>query len=135
MLPGLQAHLVKAENLNATTTPKEGNASMNTSPSQPDNTARNARDRDMKSLTPIDQGNSKADIDRTAQIRREILDLKKLSVNGQNVKVITNDGRVTLRGPVDSAEEKRQIGDIASRIATLKHTDNQLEVVSTAAVH
>lgn len=108
---------------------------MNTSPSQPDNTARNARDRDMKSLTPIDQGNSKADIDRTAQIRREILDLKKLSVNGQNVKVITNDGRVTLRGPVDSAEEKRQIGDIASRIATLKHTDNQLEVVSTAAVH
>ena len=104
-----------------------------TSATQPDNTARNVRDRDPKTLTPLDQGNSKADIDRTARIRREIMDMKDLSVNAKNVKIITNEGHVTLRGPVDSADEKRIIGEIATRIATSEHTDNQLEVRSAAA--
>lgn len=101
---------------------------------QPDNTARNARDRDPKAITPMDQGNSKSDIDTTAKIRREIVDQKGLSVNAQNVKIITNNGRVTLRGPVDTAEEKRMIGEIATGIATSEQTDNQLEVRSAGAV-
>ncbi len=81
-----------------------------------DNTARNARDRDDQSLTPLAQGNSRADRDTTAQIRKEIIAEENMSINAHNVKIITRDGQVTLRGPVNSAEEKRAIGKIAERI-------------------
>jgi sporulation protein YlmC with PRC-barrel domain len=95
---------------------------------QPDNTARNVRDRNDNTLTPLDQGNSKADVATTAQIRKEIVAGKNMSVNAQNVKIITKDGQVTLRGPVNSAEEKRLIGEIANRIARSENVNNQLEV-------
>lgn len=97
---------------------------------QPDNTARNIRDRQDQTLTPLKQGNSKADVTTTAQIRKEIIAGKNMSVNARNVKIITIDGRVTLRGPVKSAEEKRLIGEIAERSAHSGNVDNQLEVES-----
>jgi sporulation protein YlmC with PRC-barrel domain len=93
-----------------------------------DNTARNVRDRNDLTLTPLNQGNSKADVATTAQIRKEIIAGKNLSVNARNVKIITIDGRVTLRGPVNTAEEKRLIGEIADRTAQSGNVDNQLEV-------
>jgi len=135
MLPALQAHLQKAEGLGSATTANSSTGTPRTSTTEPDTTARNMRDRDVKTLTPLDQGNNKADIDTTARIRREIVDLKGLSVNAQNVKIITNEGRVTLRGPVDSADEKRIVGEIATRIATSERTDNQLEVRSAEAAN
>jgi hyperosmotically inducible protein len=95
---------------------------------QPDNTARNVRDRDSSILTPLDQGNSQADIDTTAQIRKEIIATDGMSLNARNVKIVTMDGHVTLRGPVNSEDEKHQIGDIAERIAQSSNVDNQLEV-------
>jgi len=95
-----------------------------------DNTALNVRDRGGRNLTPLDQGNSQSDLDITAQIRKEIM-AGKMSINAQNVKVITIDGRVTLRGPVNTNEEKRQIGDIADRIAHHENVDNQLDVPLT----
>jgi hyperosmotically inducible periplasmic protein len=98
---------------------------------EPDSTARNVRDRDDRALTPLDQGNSKADVDTTAQIRKEIIAGKNLSASARNVKIITIDGRVTLRGPVNTAEEKRLIGEIADRIARSENVDNQLEVKFT----
>jgi hypothetical protein len=98
---------------------------------EPDNTARNVRDRDNRTVTPLNQGNSQADIDTTAQIRKDIIADNDMSINAKNVKIITMDGHVTLRGPVDSAEEKRQIGDIANRIAQAVNVDNQLEVQIT----
>jgi hypothetical protein len=96
--------------------------------SEADNTARNARDRGSRTLTPLDQGNSQADIDTTAQIRREIVAGKAMSVNAKNIKIITNRGRVTLRGPVNSSEERRLVGVIADTIALEQNVDNQLEV-------
>ncbi len=99
---------------------------------EPDNTARNVRDRDDRALTPLNQGNSKADIDTTAQIRKEVVAGKSMSVNAKNVKIITNQGRVTLRGPVNTAEEKRLIGEIANRIARSENVDNQLDVKDAA---
>jgi hyperosmotically inducible periplasmic protein len=93
-----------------------------------DHTVRNVRDRNGSNLTPLDQGNGKADVDTTAQIRKEIIAQKNMSVNGKNVKIITNQGQVTLRGPVNTAEEKRIIGDIAINIARLENVNNQLEV-------
>jgi sporulation protein YlmC with PRC-barrel domain len=98
---------------------------------EPDNTARNVRDRNNRTLTPLNQGNSKADVSTTAQIRKEILAGENMSINAKNVKIITLDGRVTLRGPVNTAEEKRLIGEIADRIARSENVDNQLEVKPT----
>jgi hypothetical protein len=93
-----------------------------------DNTRINVRDRQDQTLTPLNQGNSKADVATTAQIRKEILAAKDMSVNAQNVKIITIDGQVTLRGPVNTAEEKRLIREIADRSTHSGDVDNQLEV-------
>ena len=49
------------------------------------------------------------------------------------MKTITFNGRVTLRGPVDTAEENRLIGEIADRIARAENVDNQLEVKLTTS--
>ncbi len=96
--------------------------------SEPDNTAANLRERDRNNLTPLDQGNSQADIDTTAQIRKEIMATDGMSINAKNVKIITLNGLVTLRGAVNSEEEKRQIGEIAGRVAQASNVHNQLEV-------
>lgn len=93
-----------------------------------DNTARNVRDRESGSLTPLDQGNSPEDRRTTVSIRKEILRQEGLSVNARNVKIITVNGRVTLRGPVGTEEEKRLIGEIATGVAQAANVDNQLEV-------
>jgi hyperosmotically inducible protein len=98
---------------------------------EPDNTARNVRDRNNGALTPLDQGNSQADINITAQIRKEIIAADGMSTNAKNVKIITMDGHVTLRGPVNTTEEKRLIGEIANRIAQAANVNNQLEVQIT----
>jgi len=105
---------------------------FSTNAADADNTARNVRDRNDRSVTPLDQGNSSADIGTTARIRKEILAEKGFSVNARNIKVITSNGRVTLRGPVNSDEEKRRITEIANRIATADNVVNQLDVKRVA---
>ena len=95
----------------------------------PDNTARNIRDRNTNSVSPMDQGNNQSDINITAQIRQEIVADQDMSVNAKNVKIITLNGHVTLRGPVNSAEEKTHIVEIANRVAPVGNVDNQLEVL------
>jgi hypothetical protein len=96
-----------------------------------DNTRVNVRDRDSRTLTPMDQGNSQADVSTTAQIRKEIIATQGMTTNAKNVKIITMNGRVTLRGPVNTTEEKTLIGEIAERIARSGNVDNQLEVITT----
>jgi len=93
-----------------------------------DNTARNVRDRDDSTLTPMDQGNSEADRTITAEIRKQVVGHDGLSTNAQNVKIITRDGVVTLRGPVKSPEEKTTIANVAAKTPGVKSVDNQLEV-------
>lgn len=119
-LPMLRTHLQKARELSPPET-----ASVT---KEPDNTARNARDRDARMLTPLDQGSSKSDTEITAHIRKEIMATKNMSVNAQNVKIITQNGKVTLRGPVNSAEEKGAIADIATRFVRPENVVSQLEV-------
>jgi len=96
-----------------------------------DNTRLNVRDRDSRTLTPLDQGNSQADVDTTAQIRKEIMADSRMTMNAKNVKIITLNGHVTLRGPVNTADEKVRIGEIADRIASAGNVDNQLELSIT----
>ena len=96
-------------------------------PADRDNTGVNVRDRNDAAKTPIDQNENKKDVDITAEIRKRVVDTK-MSVNAQNVKIITQDGRVTLRGPVKSAEEKKTIEDMAVAVAGAGNVDNQLEL-------
>lgn len=96
-----------------------------------DDTGRNARDRDDTSgtkPTAMDQSNDPADVKLTAAIRRAITEDDSLSTNAHNVKVITNAGRVVLRGPVDSAEERDEVAAKAKQVAGVKRVDNQLEI-------
>ena len=98
-----------------------------TDPVEPDNTEVNVRDRDGESKTPIDQNENAADIEITASIRSKVVDTE-MSVAAQNVKIITQDGKVTLRGPVRSDEEKKSVEDIAKGVAGSDNVDSQLEV-------
>jgi osmotically-inducible protein OsmY len=95
--------------------------------SAPDNTAVNVRDRSENVKTPIDQNENQADIDITAGIRKRVVD-SSLSSNAHNVKIITQNGKVTLRGPVNSDEEKKQIEAIARDVAGQSNVDSQLEI-------
>ena len=92
-----------------------------------DNTEVNVRDRSDVAKTPIDQNENKTDINITANIRKRVVDTK-MSVNAQNVKIITQDGNVTLRGPVKTEDEKMQIDKIAHEVAGPATVTNQLEV-------
>lgn len=96
-------------------------------PVYPDNSATNIRDRDDSAKSPIDQNENKTDIGITADIRSQVVDTK-MSVDAQNVKIITQDGRVTLRGPVKTAEEKKRIEEIAHSVAGVDKVDSLLEV-------
>jgi osmotically-inducible protein OsmY len=99
-------------------------------PLQTDNTGVNVRDRDHATKTPVDQNENRKDLQLTADIRKRIMD-SKLSIDAQNVKVITQEGKVTLRGPVKTADEKEQIERIAKDVAgAAGEVDNQLEVKS-----
>ena len=111
----------KSTATNATSTPTDSAAVKR------DNTEVNVRDRTDAVKTPIDQNENRKDIDITANIRKRVVDTK-MSVNAQNVKIITQDGKVTLRGPVKSEEEKTQIEKMAHDVAGAANVDNQLEV-------
>jgi hyperosmotically inducible protein len=93
----------------------------------PDNTATNVRDRAGDAKTALDQNENQADIDITAGIRKRVVD-SPMSINAHNIKIITQDKKVTLRGPVDSADEKQQIERIAHDVAGEANVDNQLEI-------
>ena len=87
----------------------------------------NVRDRDGTAKTPMDQNENKADINITADIRKRVVETE-MSVIAQNVKIITQDGKVTLRGPVKTDQEKRTIEAIARDVAGAEKVDSQLEV-------
>src|SRR5689334_15333046 len=95
-----------------------------------DNSGKNVRDRQDSSRTPGDQSNNKSDLAITQAIRKAVVADKALSTNAHNVKIITANGVVTLRGPVNSAEEKETIAAKAKQVAGVKNVDNKLEIAS-----
>ena len=95
--------------------------------STPDNTKINKRDRNEQTLTPLDQSNKKADIRVTQAIRKSIL-RHHLSVDAKNIKIITINGEVTLRGPVNNSTEKAKIAQLATVVPGVKSLNDELEV-------
>ena len=96
----------------------------------PDNKERNVRDRSGETLTPGDQSESEADRTLTQRVRQAVMADDSLSTNAHNVKIITNNGVVTLRGPVNSAQEKANIDAKAQQIAGTTKVKNELEIVA-----
>lgn len=93
-----------------------------------DNTDRNKQDQGGNTKTPMDQSNAPEDIKLVATIRKMVVGDKSLTFTAKNCKIITNGGRVTLRGPVTTAEEKTTIEAHAVMSAGKDKVENQLEV-------
>jgi hyperosmotically inducible periplasmic protein len=93
-----------------------------------ENTERNARDIRSATVTPEDQTESRGDRELTASIRRTVVNDKALSMNAHNAKIITRNGVVTLRGPVESSGEKSKLQAIAHKTRGVRQVDNQLEI-------
>jgi hyperosmotically inducible periplasmic protein len=74
------------------------------------------------------QSNAQSDLDLTAKIRRSIVGDKSLSSSAHNVKIIAQNGQVTLKGPVRSEAEKNAIEQQASSIAGQPNVKNELDV-------
>jgi len=94
----------------------------------PDNTGRNKRDTKSSAVTPLDQGEGQTDLDITKKIRQAVMGDHSLSFTAKNVKIITQHGKVTLRGPVNTSDERNTIQADAEKVAGASNVDNQLEV-------
>lgn len=93
-----------------------------------DNTKINQRDRNPNEPTADQQQNNRSDRDLTQQIRKAIQGDKDFSSYAHNVKVITQNGQVTLKGPVRSEEEKRAVESKAAEVAGEGKVTSELTV-------
>src|SRR5882724_1876818 len=99
-------------------------------PTKPDNTKTNKQDRDTAATTADQQKNNKSDRELTREIRKAITDDKSLSTYAHNVKVVSQHGTVTLRGPVRSEDEKKAIEQKATDVAGAANVKNEITVVA-----
>jgi len=91
----------------------------------PDNTKRN---KDQTDPSADQQKMNPTDRAITQKIRKAVHDDKSLSTYAHNIKIITQDGKVTLRGPVRSEDEKSNLQAKAAEVAGQDNVTNQLEV-------
>lgn len=94
----------------------------------PDNTKNNQGDASKDAMTADQQKMNPADRNTTRQIRKSIMQDKSLSTYGHNIKIITQDGKVTLKGPVRTAEDKANIEAKAVAVAGADNVTDQLEI-------
>ena len=95
-----------------------------------DNSKMNTQDRDKNSSTADQQKENRSDREITRQIRESVAQDKSLSTYAHNVKIVTQNGQVTLRGPVRSDDEKRAIESKATEVAGNNKVTNELSVKS-----
>jgi len=98
-----------------------------------DNTKANTRDRAKGAVTADQQKENAGDRQLTQKIRRALMQDKTLSSYAHNVKVITQGGQVTLKGPVRSDDEKRSVEAKAIEVAGAGHVKNEISVVAAKA--
>jgi len=96
---------------------------------QPDNTKMNQEDRSNDQPTADQQKNNPSDRQLTQHVRQAIMGDKSLSTYAHNVKIISQNGVVTLKGPVRSDDEKRAIEAKADEVAGKDKVVNEMTVV------
>jgi len=94
----------------------------------PDNTKMNQGDANKDATTADQQKMNPADRNTTKQIRKSIMQDKSLSTYAHNIKIITQDGKVTLKGPVRSDDDKANLEAKAVAVAGAGNVSNQLEI-------
>jgi len=99
-----------------------------TKPTKPDNTKVNKRDRKEGEPTADQQKENKTDRDLAKKIRAEILGDKSLSTYAHNVKIIAQNGTVTLKGPVRSDDEKLAVEAMAAKVAGRDNVKSEISV-------
>jgi hyperosmotically inducible periplasmic protein len=99
-----------------------------TTPPPADNTKVNERDRNANEATADQQKDNRTDRDITQQIRKAIVSDKSLSTYAHNVKIVTQNGTVTLKGPVRSEDEKKAVEAKAAEVAGESKVTSQLDV-------
>lgn len=109
-------------------TPLPRQSQDNSQQPAPDNSKTNKRDRNNASPTADQQKTSSADREVTRKIRAALHQDKSLSTYAHNIKIVTQEGRVTLRGPVRSEEEKTAIESKATEVAGAGNVTNELEI-------
>jgi hyperosmotically inducible periplasmic protein len=95
-----------------------------------DNTQVNERDRNTNALTAGQQSLSTSDTEITRRIREEVMSKSNLSLYAKNVKIITVNGKVTLKGPVRSEDEQQMILQYANAVAKPENVVNEMSVVA-----
>jgi osmotically-inducible protein OsmY len=103
-------------------------ASGQSAQTPPDNSSVNKRDRAEGAATADQQKENAADRELTRKIRSALVQDKSLSSYAHNVKVITQGGKVTLKGPVRSEDEKRLVETKATEVAGAGHVSNEMSV-------
>ena len=98
-------------------------------PQNADNTKTNQRDRNNNEPTADQQKENGNDRELARKIRQSVVSDKSLSTDAHNIKIIAQDGNVTLKGPVRSEEEKRSIESKAADVAGgPDHVTSEIEV-------
>jgi hyperosmotically inducible periplasmic protein len=97
-------------------------------PPAPDNTKANQGDANKGATTADQQKMNPADRATTKQIRSALMNDKALSTYAHNIKIITQDGHVTLKGPVRTEDEKTAIGEKATQVAGAGNVTNHLKI-------
>jgi hyperosmotically inducible protein len=93
-----------------------------------DNTRVNKQDRQPGAVTADQQKENRSDRELTSEIRRAITKDKEMSTYAKNVKIVTQNGKVTLKGPVRSEDEKKAIEAKAAEVAGESNVDTQIRV-------
>src|SRR5271157_3983046 len=102
--------------------------SAQNAPAPADNTKVNQRDQNANEPTADQQKDNRSDRDITQQIRQSLVKDKTLSTYAHNVKIITQNGQVTLKGPVRSDDEKRTVEAKATEIAGETKVTSELAI-------
>ncbi len=105
-----------------------GVAFAQTPQTPPDNTKVNTRDRAKGAVTADQQKENASDRELTQKIRKSLMADKSLSTYAHNVKVVAQGGQVTLKGPVRTEEEKRNVEAKAVEVAGAGHVVNQISI-------
>ena len=109
-------------------TPTPGDSATASDATEADNTKQYSSEQNKNTETAEKQSNSKDDLALTQKVRQAVMKDGSLSMNAKNVKIIAQDGKITLKGPVDSQQEKDTVVSEAGEIAGKDKVDNQLEV-------
>jgi hyperosmotically inducible periplasmic protein len=124
-LPLFASLLMVYSSQGQTQTPRVAATASN---AEADNTKQNSSEQNKNTENAEKQSNSKDDLALTQKVRQAVMKDGSLSMDAKNVKIIAQDGKITLKGPVDSQQEKDTIGTEAGEIAGKDKVDNQLEV-------